>query len=303
MADGQVLDKVTIALPRGGVITGRISDDIGEPIADAQVQLVRYGFMRGGRQPMPVAHTDWTDDTGAFRLYGLAPGDYYVSARPGDRGQMMMPAGSLATGDSDQGFAPTYYPGTPSIVDAERITLAVGQEVAGISFNLTPTRLSRISGRVIGWTSTRGLGFISAMSEESTMMGSMMPPGQVQPEGDFEIRGVPPGRYLLQVQPRGPRNAEDLVGMTSVTVAGTDSGERHHFHAATGADPRPSGVRGRRALNDPARRSCGSSWSRSRRARARTSAVCRRSPTTSRSARGPASDRCWCGSAVSPGGT
>jgi len=222
VAAGQVMDKVTIALPRGGVITGRITDDIGEPMADAQVQVVRYGFMRGGRRPMPGPHTDRTDDTGAFRLYGLPPGDYYVSARPGGIGQMMLPAARLATGDSDQGFASTYYPGTPSIAEAERITLGVGQEVAGVSFGLTPTRLSRISGRVIGWTATLGPGVISALSEESTMMGSMMPPGQIEPEGDFEIRAVPPGRYLLHAQPRTNSDEKDLIGLTTVTVAGTD---------------------------------------------------------------------------------
>ena len=49
-----------------------------------------------------------------------------------------------------------------------------------------------------------------------------MMPGTIQPEGDFEMRAVPPGRYVLRVQPRGPRDAEDLVGLASVDVTGTD---------------------------------------------------------------------------------
>ena len=179
VADGQVVDKVTIALPRGGVITGRISDDIGEPIADVHVQAFRYGFLSGGRRPMPAPQGGGqTDDTGAFRLYGLPPGDYFVSARPNGFSQLNA---RLATGDSDQGFAPTYYPGTPSITDAQQIALGVGQEVDGISFALTPTRLSRISGRVIGWPSTRGMGFISATPDEGVMMGGMMAPGSSSP--------------------------------------------------------------------------------------------------------------------------
>ena len=82
---------------------------------------------------MPVAQGDRSDDTGAFRVYGLPPGDYYVSARSDGMTPMMMPDARLATGDSDQGYAPTYYPGTPSPADAERVTVAVGQEVAGIA--------------------------------------------------------------------------------------------------------------------------------------------------------------------------
>lgn len=237
VADGQVVDKVTLALPRGGVITGRISDDIGEPIAAVQVQAFRYGFLPGGRRPMPVPQGGGqTDDTGAFRLYGLPPGDYFVSARPSGFSQLNA---RLATGDSDQGFAPTYYPGTPSITDAQQVAIGVGQEVDGISFGLTPTRLSRISGRVIGWPSTRGMGFISATPDEGIMMGGMTGSGQLQPEGDFEMRSVPPGRWVLQVQQRGPRNGEELVGMTTVTVAGND------LTNVTITMQRPGTIRGR----------------------------------------------------------
>ena len=155
VADGQVVEKVTIALPRGGVIAGRISDDVGDPIAGVQVQVLRYGFGPGGAAPMPVAQA--RPHRRHRRVPRLRPAARRL-LRLGDGRRprpMMMPDAPLATGDSDQGFAPTYYPGTPSIADAERITLAVGQEVAGISFGLTPTRLSRISGRVIGWTERR----------------------------------------------------------------------------------------------------------------------------------------------------
>jgi hypothetical protein len=223
LADGQVVEKVAIALPRGSVITGRIVDDAGEPAAGVQVQVLRYSFAPGGRRLMPMGMSDRTDDTGAFRVYGLSPGDYYVSATGTNMGQMMMPDARLATGDSEQGFAPTYYPGTPSVADAERLTLGVGQELSGITFGLTPTRLSRVSGRVIGWTSARGMGFVMAMPEDTTTWtGPTGPPGQIQPEGDFEMRGLAPGRYTLRVQPRGPRDSEDLVGLAAITVAGTD---------------------------------------------------------------------------------
>jgi hypothetical protein len=221
VADGQTVEKITIALPRGAVITGRISDDAGEPAAGVRVQILRSMFTRGGRRPMPAGREDQTDDLGAFRIYGLAPGEYYVSATFNNMMAMMTDA-RLAAGDSDQGFAPTYYPGTPGMGEAQRVSVAVGQQVDGISFALMPTRLSRISGRVIGWTAARGPGFVMAMPEEGMGTGPMLPPGQVQPEGDFEMRGIPPGRYVLRVQPRGPREADELVGLTAVSVTGTD---------------------------------------------------------------------------------
>ena len=42
VAEGQEVSRVDIALPRGSVITGRLTDEFGEPIAGAQVEVQRY---------------------------------------------------------------------------------------------------------------------------------------------------------------------------------------------------------------------------------------------------------------------
>src|SRR6188474_782552 len=41
LTDGQVLDKADIAMPRGSVISGRLVDEFGDPIADAIVNSMR----------------------------------------------------------------------------------------------------------------------------------------------------------------------------------------------------------------------------------------------------------------------
>lgn len=217
---GQTVEKLALALPRGGVITGRVSDEFGEPLAEAMVQVQRFRYMPGGRRLMPMGRPDTTDDQGTFRLYGLEPGDYVVSATVRNATGMMMVGGRLAP-ESDQGYAPTYYPGTPSQQDAQRVTVAPGQEVSGISFALTPTRVARISGRVTGGREgATSDGYVMVRPEEG-FTGGMMPGGMVQPDGAFEINGVAPGRYVLQVQPRSQGTTE-LVGIVSLTVAGAD---------------------------------------------------------------------------------
>jgi hypothetical protein len=222
LTPGQTMDKLAIALPRGGVIAGRITDDAGEPLTGVQVQAMRYMFAPGGRRLQPAMNMNMggppnrTDDQGAFRIFGLSPGDYYVHATmPPAMGMMM--GGGRPAGD-EQGFAPTYYPGTPSRTDAEPIAVAVGQEIVGLVFGLAPTRLARISGRVIGSPDKVG-GFLTAMPDDG-MMGGGMNGTQVQPDGSFELPGVPPGRYVLRVQPRG--RDDELVGTATVTVAGID---------------------------------------------------------------------------------
>ena len=50
IADGQALEKIDFSLPRGSAITGRITDEFGDPITDVQVQALRYQFLNGERQ-------------------------------------------------------------------------------------------------------------------------------------------------------------------------------------------------------------------------------------------------------------
>ena len=69
-----------LALTRGGTIHGRVIDQFGEPIAGTRVQALRSRMVNGQRRFQSMGPGDQTDDTGAFRVYGLPPGDYYVTA-------------------------------------------------------------------------------------------------------------------------------------------------------------------------------------------------------------------------------
>lgn len=42
LGSAQEADKIDFALPRGGVIAGRITDELGEPLAGVRVQAMRY---------------------------------------------------------------------------------------------------------------------------------------------------------------------------------------------------------------------------------------------------------------------
>jgi hypothetical protein len=213
VAPGGVVDKIAFGLPRGGVITGRLTDEAGDPLADAQVQVMRSSFTPNGRRLLPAGRMDTTDDQGSFRVHGLAPGDYVVSATM--RNQMMGgPPGLVPS--VDQGYAPTYYPGTPAMSDAQRVTVAVGQEVSGISFAMTPTRVARISGRVTGGKPGDYDGFVSLSPEDASGGMNFSGGAGLQSDGTFEVTGVAPGRYNLRVTPRGTRRDEEPVGLVPI---------------------------------------------------------------------------------------
>jgi hypothetical protein len=216
---GQTIEKVAIALPRGSVIAGRIVDEFGEPLTGAQVAVLRYAYVNGTRQLSPAGLIDRTDDQGSFRVFGLPPGDYYVTATlRDDRGPRRFQDDDAPS----SGYAPTYYPGTTSAGDAQRVTVNLGEEVNGIAFGLTLVPLARVSGRVIGPAGIAPVGPILAMPDDALRGGGGgVRTGQIRADGTFEIAGLAPGRYVLQAG-RGRRPTNDLVGRTSVVVAGAD---------------------------------------------------------------------------------
>ena len=140
-------------LPKGAAIAGRISDEHGSPMAGAVVHAMRYRYADGQRRVTPVTEGPWwsfltgdaaiTDDMGHYRLHGLSPGDYYVAVGIGP------PAIPEGQADDGVGYAPSFYPGTTSLAQAERVTLRVGQDAQNISFAVAPIRFATVSGTVV----------------------------------------------------------------------------------------------------------------------------------------------------------
>ena len=222
LSDGQTADKVNFVLSRGGVIAGRIVDDGGEPVSGTQVAAMRYQFMAGSRRLVPgggEGGNDRTDDQGNFRLYGLPPGDYYISAN-NRNGMMMMPGQNNTEAD---GFAPTYFPGTPNMSEATRVTVKAGQEMTGANFALIVARMARVRGRAIN---SRGEPVASAMMmlmpDEPIMMAVTMNNAMAAGDGTFQFTNVPPGRYNLQVRPSGMPSASSEFAVMKVTVGNDD---------------------------------------------------------------------------------
>jgi hypothetical protein len=79
LGDGQQLNGIDFTLPRGSVIAGHVMDETGDPMPGISVQVMRYQYAQGNRQLVPSGSAQ-TDDQGAFRVWGLNPGTYYVSA-------------------------------------------------------------------------------------------------------------------------------------------------------------------------------------------------------------------------------
>jgi protocatechuate 3,4-dioxygenase beta subunit len=216
LRDGETVERVDVALPRGGIVTGRVVDEFGEPVADVGVAPMRYQYMQGRRRLTPSGRPGMTNDIGEFRLFGLPPGQYYLSATL--RGGMFM----LGDSDDRSGYAPTYYPGTPNVAEAQRLTIGVGQALTDINLALVPARTTRITGTAID-SSGKPMsgGFVSVI--QSTGGGFMSSTGgQIKPDGTFTVSGVAPGEYTLRAQAMGGFGETPEFASTHVIVAGED---------------------------------------------------------------------------------
>ncbi len=279
LGDNQTLDKLRVALPRGGVIGGRIVDEFGEPVANASVMAMRYGYSGGTRRLMPAAGAnanDQTDDQGRYRLFGLPPGEYYVSA--------MLRAGGREITDSTgerSGYAPTYFPGTSNMAEAARVSLGVSQETTEVSFGLIATKLVTVTGQVLtsGGQAAAG-GVVTLASPGAAGRGAMFQMGgggRIDQTGAFRLPNVAPGNYELQARTAGRVDgqfarmalsvgAADIEGLTIVTAPGarvsgsviTDTGEPPDFRPqqlqivarAASPDPQLGGGFGGSRVND-----------------------------------------------------
>lgn len=219
ISDGQTIEHVDFGLPRGAVIAGRVVDELGEPMSDVMVSVLRYQFMQGRRQLMPAGRFGTTNDIGEYRIFGLPPGQYYLSATlrttsPND----------VATNDRS-GYAPTYYPGTPSVSEAQRLTLELAQTQSGVDVTLAPARLARITGSVVDADGKPLAGGMIVLIQASGGMFMSTAGGQVKPDGSFTVLGVAPGEYTLRAMtgpgPLGGAGALEMIS-TNVTVTGDD---------------------------------------------------------------------------------
>jgi hypothetical protein len=127
----------------------------------------------------------------------------------------------MMMGDSDDrsGYAPTYFPGTANMAEAQRVTIGLGQTMSDINMALMPARTARIAGTAVDSQGRPMMGMVMVVPLGDSMMMMFGPPGQIKPDGSFAIGGLAPGSYRLQTM-NGPGDTESA--MVEVSINGDD---------------------------------------------------------------------------------
>lgn len=207
---GQRIPLGEMKLPRAGAIAGKVFDTFGDPVADITITAWRLDFLTPASRRVISVRSFQSNDLGEFRIYGLQPGKYYVSAA--------LRSGTIAD-------APTFYPGTASLADAQPVEVKAGQDAFGITLPLVSTPYGVVTGVV---TDSRGAPYTAALAwlvsarTDHVMVNSAQLSAATDSEGRFRIVNVSPGEYRLEVFSRAWM---EKVGKTGLTGGAGPTGE------------------------------------------------------------------------------
>jgi hypothetical protein len=203
---GQAVRDLSIGLTPLGVIAGRVFDEDGDPLRGASVTALQSYYRTGKRQLGGSnaattttndkafrnadvytlyylgsnAATNKTNDKGEFRLWGLRPGIFYLSA--------VGPANGSDSRYSKAGG--TYYPSSADASQAAPIELAAGAVVSGIDIRLRRMTIFNVRGTFAPGVFTPN---IQMMPRDSRSLSTL----KLRAGQPFSFEGITPGGYLI----------------------------------------------------------------------------------------------------------
>jgi hypothetical protein len=221
---GQELKDLHLRLQAAAVIRGRVTDQDGDPLANAEVTVLRQTFVAGHKHWDP-AGTDRTNDLGEYRIANLPAGPAYISVSPPpDFKSLIENAGTAAdtrnskpdpsASTTDQ---TTYYPGSPDRSQAAPIQLRAGDEFPA-NFSLTPSPSLSIRGAVVN-VPPRASATIMLQSRDFSLV---LNGTEMHKDGSFVIHDVSPGSYTILASIEGsvPMTARQSLQVGSTNVEG-----------------------------------------------------------------------------------
>jgi protocatechuate 3,4-dioxygenase beta subunit len=216
-------EDLVLKLAPNAVLTGKVLDEFGDPVDNAQIMVYREDHS-GGVSRTSFFHTASTDDQGRYEVTPLDEGTYFVSARaspwyavhPTSSAEGALSLPSQVDSSLDVAYPVTYYGDATEAEDATPIPVRAGDRLeADIHMNPVPAlhlmvHVPEGSARGVNFPILQKAGFGSLQPVEITGFGNVAP-------GVYELTGIAPGRYTVRMQ--------DSSGhMKELSEANLDSG-------------------------------------------------------------------------------
>jgi carboxypeptidase family protein len=220
---GQSLEDLLFRMLPTATITGRITDEDGDPMSGVRMFALRK---KPGKSMRESVSSNATNDLGEYRLAGLFPGQYTILAMPPpdfrdyEKASEKSPSTAAENGRSaespDTRYLSTYYPGTNDPAQAAAVEVKAADEIP-VNLTLVPARTYRIRGTVTGIPAGQKPA-VELFSKAGDSMRANT--SEMGPDSQFEIRGVAPGSYFMKVATEsGP---EALTAHQDINVVAAD---------------------------------------------------------------------------------
>jgi Carboxypeptidase regulatory-like domain len=240
------LKNLTLALIPGGVISGRVQDSQGAPVAGGKITALTIGYDAGSAFLNEVCSVI-ADDRGDFRLFGLHPGSYYVRVE------------HQATMENSAPKLYSYFPGVPTANEARSVRVNAGTESGGTNFSVQPGA-ARIIGSLTFTPPSLGLGrertdgdapfppivtYFLVPSYEASVVDALPVWARTgvysPPQKGFEILGVRSGHYEMYavVESETPGGDFEYYAGRSTVIVG--NGDVENISVVIGAETTVSG--------------------------------------------------------------
>ncbi len=229
-ADHQSTANVTIE--RGAAISGVISWDDGSPVTGAIFAVApAKGDAKLPSQFNMLAMTSMlsalsiSDDLGHYRISGLAPGDYIVTATVRTGGQSGLGAGMNLAKAMAVTPMMVYAPSAFHKADAKPVTLTAGEDLRDQAMTLNLAGLHSVSGRITSAEDHHGINQATVRLQYSTD-NDLVRSASVDAAGNFTVTFLPPGTYTMKVsdaedtepKPKTDKDKPNLFGAGQKTI-------------------------------------------------------------------------------------
>lgn len=184
--------SLTLALVEEGVISGRVSDKEGRPVVGMSVRGWKLTTSFGKAELIAPSPDATSDKDGRYILPSLDAGTYYISTHNGspalkasDNGQL--PSPSMMT---------TYFP-SASLEEAIPVAVRPGMPNSDINIVMRTAELHHLRGSVT--LSTPKNAFVRLSMDDGISTATVETVAPVRRDNAFDIAGVAPGRYLIEL--------------------------------------------------------------------------------------------------------
>jgi hypothetical protein len=236
---GQSMKDVAFRLTPAGTVTGRIVDELGEPLPGLTVQILRSTYDQNGKRTLQPVSTAKTNDLGEYRVYFVPPGRYFVAALAAAPSfdAILAAAANPGGGGANSnevvapGYVQTYFPNTTDYTRAVPIEVVPGSEINAIHFTMVRQQRYHVKGRVVDVTTgqpPQGAQLTlsprnSAVAQNplDSILGAAGGGNNYNSaDGTFDVRDIAPGSYWLQTLAVGtPPAGTNQTPATAVAAA------------------------------------------------------------------------------------